>query len=46
MLWALSAAAADVLDKQMMLATMLDIIPKFTDENKKALEIGFSMVAT
>ena len=46
MLGALSAAAADVLDKQMMLATMLGIIPKFKDENKKAFEIGFSMVAT
>jgi hypothetical protein len=30
----------------MMLATMLDIIPKFKDENQKAFEIGFSMVAT
>jgi 2-oxoglutarate ferredoxin oxidoreductase subunit gamma len=46
MLGALSAAAADVLDKQMMLTTMLGIIPKFKDENKKAFEIGFSMVAS
>ena len=44
MLGALSAAAADILDKQMMLETMLDIIPKFKDENKKAFEMGFSMV--
>jgi 2-oxoglutarate ferredoxin oxidoreductase subunit gamma len=44
MLGALSAAAADVLDKQMMLETMLGIIPKFKDENKKAFEMGFSMV--
>jgi 2-oxoglutarate ferredoxin oxidoreductase subunit gamma len=46
MLGALSAAAADVLDKQMMLTTMLGIIPKFKDENKKAFEIGFNMVAS
>jgi 2-oxoglutarate ferredoxin oxidoreductase subunit gamma len=46
MLGALSAAAADVLDKQMMLTTMLGIIPKFKDENKRAFEIGFSMVAS
>lgn len=46
MLGALSAAAADVLDKQMMLAAMLGIIPKFKDENKRAFEIGFSMVAS
>ena len=45
MLGALSAAAADVLDKQVMLETMLGIIPKFKDENKKAFELGFSMVA-
>ena len=46
MLGALSAAAADVLDRQMMLAAMLGIIPKFKDENKRAFEIGFSMVAS
>jgi 2-oxoglutarate ferredoxin oxidoreductase subunit gamma len=45
MLGALSAAAADILDKQIMLTSMLGIIPKFKDENKKAFEIGFSMVA-
>jgi 2-oxoglutarate ferredoxin oxidoreductase subunit gamma len=44
MLGALSAAAADILDKEKMLETMLGIIPKFKDENKKAFEMGYSMV--
>ena len=44
MLGALSAAAADVLDKEKMLETMLGIIPKFKDENKSAFEMGYSMV--
>jgi 2-oxoglutarate ferredoxin oxidoreductase subunit gamma len=45
MLGALSAAAKDVLDKENMLETMLGIIPKFKDENKKAFEMGYGMVA-
>jgi 2-oxoglutarate ferredoxin oxidoreductase subunit gamma len=44
MLGALSAAAADVLDKDKVLETMLSIIPKFKDENKSAFEMGYSMV--
>ncbi|MGD2185714.1 MAG: 2-oxoacid:acceptor oxidoreductase family protein [Desulfobacterales bacterium] len=44
MLGALSAAAADVLDKKNMLETMLGIIPKFKDENKNAFEMGYQMV--
>jgi hypothetical protein len=44
MLGALSAAAKDVLDKENMLETMLGIIPKFKDENKKAFEMGYGMV--
>jgi 2-oxoglutarate ferredoxin oxidoreductase subunit gamma len=44
MLGALTAAASDVLDKDNMLDTMLGIIPKFKDENKKAFEMGYAMV--
>ena len=44
MLGALTKAAAGVLDKENMLATMLKIIPKFKEENKKAFEIGYGMV--
>jgi Pyruvate/2-oxoacid:ferredoxin oxidoreductase gamma subunit len=44
MLGALSAAAADVLDKDKVLETMLSIIPKFKDENKSAFEMGYRMV--
>jgi len=44
MLGALSAAAEEVLDKENMLETMLGIIPKFKDENKKAFEMGYGMV--
>ena len=44
MLGALSAAIENVLDKQKMLETMLGIIPKFKDENKKAFEMGYAMV--
>ena len=45
MLGALSAAAKEVLAKENMLETMLGIIPKFKDENKKAFEMGYGMVA-
>ncbi len=33
------------LDKDKMLETVLDIIPKFKEENKKAFEIGYDMIA-
>ncbi len=33
------------LDKDKMLDTVLDIIPKFKEENKKAFEIGYDMIA-
>ena len=44
MLGALAHAAEDILDKENMLETMLGIIPKFKDENKKAFEMGYEMV--
>lgn len=44
MLGALSRAAGE-LDKQIMLDTMLEIIPKFKDENRRAFELGYGMVA-
>ncbi len=43
MLGALTGAASGLLDKENMLATMLNIIPKFKEENKKAFEMGYSM---
>jgi len=46
MLGALTAAAAEVLDKENMLNTMLGIIPKFKDENRNAFELGFNMVTS
>ena len=36
--------AANFLDKDNMISTMVDIIPKFKEENKKAFEIGFGMI--
>ncbi|MCF8106943.1 MAG: 2-oxoacid:acceptor oxidoreductase family protein, partial [Desulfohalobiaceae bacterium] len=45
MLGALTGAAKDVLDKENMLQTMLSLIPKFKDENKKAFELGYEMAA-
>jgi 2-oxoglutarate ferredoxin oxidoreductase subunit gamma len=45
MLGALTGAAKDVLDKENMLSTMLSLIPKFKDENKKAFELGYEMAA-
>ena len=45
MLGTLSAAAKEVLAKENMLETMLGIIPKFKDGNKKAFEMGYGMVS-
>ena len=44
MLGALTGAAAGVLEKENMLATLLKIIPKFKDENQQAFEIGYRML--
>ncbi len=44
MLGALTRAVG-FLEKDKMLETVLDTIPKFKEENKKAFEIGFDMVA-
>lgn len=44
MLGALTKAVG-FLEKDKMLETVLDTIPKFKEENKKAFEIGFDMVA-
>lgn len=38
------AKAAGVLDKKNMIETMLEIIPRYKEENKKAFEIGYRMV--
>jgi len=43
MLGALTGATAGILEKENMLATMLKIIPKFKEENKKAFELGYAM---
>jgi len=43
MLGALTGATDGLLDKENMLATMLQIIPKFKEENKKAFELGYNM---
>ena len=45
MLGALTGATAGILEKDNMLATMLKIIPKFKDENRKAFELGYEMAA-
>jgi 2-oxoglutarate ferredoxin oxidoreductase subunit gamma len=46
MLGALTGAATELLDKENMLATMLEIIPKFKEENKQAFEMGYSMTTS
>ena len=43
MLGALTGATDGLLDKENMLTTMLQIIPKFKEENEKAFEIGYGM---
>jgi 2-oxoglutarate ferredoxin oxidoreductase subunit gamma len=35
------AKTVDVLDKEVMLDSILDIIPKFHDRNRKAFQIGY-----
>ncbi len=37
------AKALDFMDKEIMLATVLEVIPKFKEENRKAFEIGYDM---
>ena len=34
----------DQLDKDIILATMLDVIPKFKEENKEAFELGYGLL--
>jgi 2-oxoglutarate ferredoxin oxidoreductase subunit gamma len=46
MLGALTGATAGLLEKENILETMLKIIPKFKEENKKAFELGFSMTTS
>jgi 2-oxoglutarate ferredoxin oxidoreductase subunit gamma len=43
MLGALTGATAGIMEKENMLATMLKIIPKFKEENKRAFELGYAM---
>jgi len=45
MLGALSRVA-DMLDKQTMIDTMLDIIPKYKQENKTAFETGYELTSS
>jgi 2-oxoglutarate ferredoxin oxidoreductase subunit gamma len=35
----------DMLDNDIVLSTMLSVIPKFKDKNKKAFEIGLTLIA-
>ena len=46
MLGALTRAAATDLDKDNMIATLLEIIPKFKAQNQAAFELGYGMLAT
>lgn len=46
MLGALTGATGGDLDKDNMLSTMLGIIPKFKEENKRAFEMGFEMIGS
>ncbi len=45
MLGALVGATEGTLDKAIMLATMLTIIPRFKEENTTAFELGYGMTA-
>ncbi len=38
------AKVAEFLDKKTLLSTMLDIIPKYKEQNKNAFEMGYRMV--
>lgn len=37
--------AADFLDKKIVLTTMLELVPRFKEENKKAFEVGYGMIS-
>ena len=37
----LVANVVEILDKEIVLQSLLDVIPKFHDQNRKAFEIGF-----
>ena len=41
----LVANVVDILDKEIVLESLLDVIPKFHDQNRKAFEIGFDYTA-
>ena len=43
MLGALTGAA-DFMDKENMLQTMLKVIPKFKEENRKAFALGYGLI--
>jgi 2-oxoglutarate ferredoxin oxidoreductase subunit gamma len=38
--------ALGILDKDVVLSTVLEVIPKFKDENKRAFEIGYDLYST
>lgn len=38
--------ALGILDKEVVLSTVLDVIPKFKDENRRAFEIGYELYGT
>jgi 2-oxoglutarate ferredoxin oxidoreductase subunit gamma len=38
------ARKIDVLDRDIVLSTMLSVIPKFKEENKEAFEIGYGLI--
>jgi len=39
------AGAVEILDKEIVLKSMLEVIPKFHDRNRQAFEIGFDYAA-
>jgi len=39
------ASKIDILDKDVVLSTMLSVMPKFKEENKKAFELGYNLIA-
>ena len=41
----LAVVLEDVLDKNIVLESILDVIPKFHEENKKAFQLGFDFDA-
>jgi 2-oxoglutarate ferredoxin oxidoreductase subunit gamma len=40
------ARKINILDKDIILSTMLTVIPKFKDENKNAFEIGYNLITS